>query len=98
MSDNSFSIDTTQCMIAHGEIDKAGKAILSLLSELDGDGRVLLDVWEGEAATTYQGRQRQWHQDAEVIVQKLQQINVGLEQAVQIYTQSDRRGVQIIGG
>jgi WXG100 family type VII secretion target len=55
-------------------------------------------VWEGEAFDTYQARQRQWHADAEVIQQKLQQINQGLERAVQIYTQADRRGVDIMTG
>ena len=96
--DMSFSIDPGQCMVAHGEIDRAGKAIMSLLSDVESDGKVLLQVWEGEAYETYQARQRQWHADAEVILQKLQQINQGLERAVQLYTHADKRGVEIITG
>jgi WXG100 family type VII secretion target len=98
MSDLSFSIDPGQCMVAHGEIDRAGKAIMSLLSDVESEGKILLQVWEGEAYQTYQARQKQWHADAEVILHKLQQINQGLERAVQLYTQADRRGVEIITG
>ena len=98
MSDHSFSIDPFQCMQAHEQIDKAGKAIMGLLSEVEADGGILHQAWQGEAFESYQGRQRQWHADAETILQKLQQINHGLEQAVHLYNQADRQGVQIITG
>jgi len=97
MSDLSFSIDPGLCMQAHGEIDAAGKKMMSLLADVEADGKIL-STWEGDAYQAYVGRQQQWHTDAELIVQKLQQINQGLERAVQIYTQADRRGVDMITG
>jgi WXG100 family type VII secretion target len=97
MSDFSFSIDPGLCMQAHGEIDAAAKKIMGILANVEADGRVL-STWEGNAYQAYLSRQQQWHADADVIVQKLQQINQGLERAVQIYTEADRRGVSMITG
>jgi 6 kDa early secretory antigenic target len=98
MSDQSFSIDPVAVMQAHGEIDSAAGKIMGLLTEVEGDGKILLSTWEGDAHQAYVARQQQWHADAEVIVQKLQQINQGLERAVQLYSHADRRGVELITG
>ena len=98
MSDQSFSIEPAAVMQAHGEIDAAGRKMMGLLTEVEGDGKILLSSWEGAAHQAYVARQQQWHADAELIVQKLQRINHELERAVQLYTQADRRGVQIITG
>ena len=96
--DHSFSIEPVQCMQAHREIGEAATKMMGLLQEVESDGAALTNTWEGDAHQAYIARQRQWHADAEVILQKLQQINQGLERAVQIYTHADRRGVEIITG
>jgi WXG100 family type VII secretion target len=69
MSDQSFSIDPVAVMQAHGEIDSAAGKIMGLLTEVEADGKVLLNTWEGDAHQAYVARQHQWHADAEVIVQ-----------------------------
>ena len=97
-NDLSFSIDPVVCMQAHGDLDRAGKKLLSLLADIENDASPLVSTWTGAAQEAYTTRQRQWHSDAEVIVGKLQQITAGLEQAVQIYANADKRGVDLITG
>lgn len=96
--DYSFHIDPTVCTQAHLAIDAAARRIRSLLEEIDQDGQRLLAGWDGAAQEALRARQRQWHADAEAILAKLQQINAGLQRAVQIYVQADRRGVDLITG
>ncbi|HEY7222293.1 MAG TPA: WXG100 family type VII secretion target [Micromonosporaceae bacterium] len=95
---HAFSINPAVCMDAHLAIDAAARRIRELLEEIDHDGERLLAGWDGDAQEAFHARQRQWHADADTILTKLQQINAGLQRAVQIYVQADKRGVDLITG
>jgi WXG100 family type VII secretion target len=96
VSDTAFHIDPVACRAAHDSIASAINKLTSLLADVESQGRVLLDSWEGEAQEAYYTRQQQWHADADTIKQKLQQINRGLDEAIQIYVQADRAGARLI--
>lgn len=99
MSDDyAFSIDKSACLQAHQAIGKAATGIQEALSRIDADGAVLLANWDGEAREAFLTRQTRWNADADAILQKLRQINAGLEQAVYIYDHADRKGAQMISG
>lgn len=96
--DYAFHIEPAVCTQAHLAIDAAAKRIRSLLDEVDQDSQRLIAGWDGDAQEAFRARQRQWHADADAILARLQQINAGLQRAVQIYVQADRRGVDLITG
>jgi early secretory antigenic target protein ESAT-6 len=97
-SDSAFSINTAVCLQAHQAIASAARGIEEALNRIDSEGAILLSAWEGEAREAFLTRQTKWNADADVILQKLRQINAGLEQAVHIYDQADKRGAQMIAG
>jgi WXG100 family type VII secretion target len=97
-SDYSFHINPAVCTQAHGEIAAAANRIRTLLDEIDQDGQRLLAGWDGDAQEAFRSRQRQWTVDADTILDRLRLINSGLQRAVQIYVQADRRGVDLITG
>jgi WXG100 family type VII secretion target len=98
MSEYAFSIDKVACLQAHAAIATAAKGIEEALSRIDAEGAILLSSWEGEAREAFLTRQTKWNADADVILQKLRQINAGLEQAVYIYDNADKRGAHMISG
>jgi WXG100 family type VII secretion target len=98
MSDYAFSINKTVCLQAHEAIAMAARGIEESLQRIDAEGAILLSAWEGEAREAFLTRQTKWNADADVILQKLRQINAGLEQAVYIYDNADKRGAQMISG
>lgn len=97
-SDYAFHINPAVCTQAHAEIATAANRIRTLLDEIDQDGQRLLAGWDGAAQEAFRSRQRQWTVDADAILDRLRRINAGLAQAVQIYVQADRRGVDLITG
>ena len=98
MSEYAFSINPAVCMQAHQAIAAAARGIEESLDRIDAEGAILVSAWEGEAREAFLTRQTRWNADADVILQKLRQINAGLEQAVHIYTQADKRGAHLIAG
>ncbi len=96
--DYAFHINPAICLQAHAAIAAAATRIKYLLDEVDQDGQRLLAGWDGDAQEAFRGRQRQWTIDADAILGRLRRINEGLQQAVQIYLQADRRGVDLITG
>lgn len=96
--DYAFHINPSVCLQAHAAIAAAVNRIKSLLDEVDHDGRRLLAGWEGDAQEAFRARQRQWTTDADTILERLRRINEGLQHAVQLYVQADKRGVDLITG
>lgn len=96
--DSSFSIDQTRCLQAHETIASAARVMEDALACIEAEGKILLSSWEGEAREAFLTRQTKWNADATSILQKLQQINAALKEAVFIYANADRRGRDMIAG
>jgi WXG100 family type VII secretion target len=89
---DAFNIDPVRCRTAHDNLVAFARQLRSLLSDVDADNSVLIGGWEGDARESFVNRQTRWHADADAILRKLDQINVGLDQAIDIYVAADRQG------
>jgi WXG100 family type VII secretion target len=98
VSDYAFSINMGVCLEAYQAIASAAKGIEEALERINASGKILLSSWEGEAREAFLTRQTKWSADADAILQKLRQINAGLQQAVLIYDRTDKHGAEIIAG
>jgi WXG100 family type VII secretion target len=89
---DAFNIDPVRCRSAHDNLIGFANRLRALLAAVDADNSVLIGGWEGDAREAFVNRQKRWHDDAETILAKLDSINAGLDQAVDIYVAADRQG------
>jgi WXG100 family type VII secretion target len=94
---STFKVTSTDLSALGNRVAQGSEETQTLLSNLAGQVEALTGVWDGQAASNFQGLYREWQQGASQVKEAMDGISQFLVQAAQTYEQTEAQIAQAAG-